>query len=123
MATNFSLEDLGITPGMTGIGSSYNPSSSLGSWFSNNSSMLIGAGLSALSGYANARNEASQTAEAAAQSYAEQQLMAKNRRQLTADEYATDYYYNRLNKERKRKGLSTFRQFKSGYAQDSTSQE
>ncbi|UFK09608.1 hypothetical protein [Xanthomonas phage DES1] len=82
-------------------------------------SQWIGLGLSALGGYADSKVAGAQVNASIAQNRKEQALEAEVNRKLAVDEAATNYYYNRLGRERKRNGLSAFRQFRSAYAQDS----
>lgn len=85
-----------------------------------NAGQWIGLGLSALAGYADSKVAGAETKASIAQNRKEQEREAQLSRQLTIDRADNDYYYTRLNRERKRNGLSQFRQFRSSYAQDAT---
>lgn len=128
MATNFSLADIGIDPGQTGqIGvdaslASYQPAGSSG-FLGMTGGQWAGMGLQALAGYGQSMYDAKMLESANAQSAAEAAAKALNQRKLTEAAAERNYYYNRLNRSRKRKGLAEFRKFKSAGIQDAVPQE
>lgn len=129
MAQQFSLADIGIDPGATGQAgvdsslASFQPAAGSSGFLGMSGGQWAGMGLQALAGYGQSMYEAKQIESANAQSAAEAAAKALNQRKLTEAAADRDYYYNRLNRSRKRKGLAEFRKFKSAGVQDAVPQE
>lgn len=90
-----------------------------GGWLSNLGNALSGtnwAGVlgSGLAGYAASKYDQEIEKQKYAQNKAELALERKNAREVAAAKAQTDYFQNRTNRERKRQGVSSFRQFVSG---------
>ena len=90
-----------------------------GSWLSRLSSALGGdSGIagsigSAIGGYFQNKADQKASKRQHAQNLAELELTSKNEREVRAAQAASDYFYNRMNRDRKRQGVASFRQFKN----------
>ena len=73
---------------------------------------------SANAGYAQNKADQKEIARKYAQTKEELAIAAKNDREVKAAQMASDYFYNRMNRDRRRQGVNSIRQFKSDGAVD-----
>ena len=73
---------------------------------------------SAIAGYAQNKADQKESARKYAQTKEELAIAAKNDREVKAAQMASDYFYNRMNRDRRRQGVNSIRQFKSDGAVD-----
>ncbi len=72
----------------------------------------------AIAGYAQNKVDQKESARKYAQTKEELAIAAKNDREVKAAQMASDYFYNRMNRDRRRQGVNSIRQFKSDGAVD-----
>ncbi len=72
----------------------------------------------AIAGYAQNKADQKESARKYAQTKEELAIAAKNDREVKAAQMASDYFYNRMNRDRRRQGVNSIRQFKSDGAVD-----
>ena len=121
----FSLDQFSVDPGNLSYSVSMPnvpASPAMGMWGKltsgvSGNSLLGGLG-SAVAGYAQNKADQKASKRQHAQSLAELELLSKNEREISAAKMASDYFYNRMNRDRKRQGVSSFRQFKGAGAID-----
>ena len=73
---------------------------------------------SAIAGYAQNKADQKESARKYAQTKEELAIAAKHDGEGTAAQMASDYFYNRMDRNRRRQGVNSIRQFKSDGAVD-----
>lgn len=124
----FSLDQFSVDPGKitydTGnLSSGFSGSANLG-WGAKTLNAVGGWGnvaqtaAGAVAGYAQNKADQKESARKYAQTKEELAIAAKNDREVKAAQMASDYFYNRMNRDRRRQGVNSIRQFKSDGAVD-----
>ena len=124
----FSLDQFSVDPGKitydtgnltSGFSGSLNQGwgskiiNSVGGW-----SGVAQSAAGAIAGYAQNKADQKESARKYAQTKEELAIAAKNDREVKAAQMASDYFYNRMNRDRRRQGVNSIRQFKSDGAVD-----
>ena len=118
----FSLDQFSVDPGKISfdngsLSSGFSGSANLG-WGAKavnalSSNSALGTLGSAIAGYAQNKADQKESARKYAQTKEELAIAAKNDREVKAAQMASDYFYNRMNRDRRRQGVNSIRQFKS----------